>query len=64
MRSSIFFAGRGKERTWNTWKQYDELTDVLDYISVFPSQENLTTALRTLGDLSSCFTIEHAHTQA
>ena len=43
-----FFAERGKKRTWNTWKQYDKLTDVLDHISVCPSQEHVNTALRTL----------------
>ena len=49
MRSSIFFfAERGKKRAWNTRMQYDELTDVLDYISVCPSQENVNTALPTL----------------
>ena len=33
------------------WKQYDELTDVLDYISFSPSQENVNTALPTLEKL-------------
>ena len=43
-----FFAGRGKKRTWNTWKQYVELTDVLDYISACSPQENMNTVLLAL----------------
>ena len=48
MRSSIFFAERRKKRAWNTWKQYDKLVDMLDYISVWTSQKNLNKALPTL----------------
>ena len=43
-----FSVGRGKKKARNTWKQYDELTDVLGYISVSPSQENVNKALPTL----------------
>ena len=48
MRSSTSFAGPGMKRAWYKWKQYDELTNVLDYISVSPSQENVNTAFSTL----------------
>ena len=44
----MLFAGRGKKRAWNTWKQYHKLTDVLDCISVCPSQENVNTAFPIL----------------
>ena len=30
-----FFAGRGKKNSWNTWEQYEKLTDVLNSISAF-----------------------------
>ena len=56
------FAGRGKKKAWNTWKQYGELNNVLDYISVCLSQENVNTALPTLKRLS-WFTIEQGHAQ-
>ena len=46
-----FFAGRGKNRAWNTWKQYDELNNMLNYISVCPLQVNVNTALPTLEKL-------------